>query len=406
MIFNYSFTVLADGNVESSEPETTYIENIETTESNDTTVSNDTTESIEESESEEELEEEIKKALIDSSEDIEEPEADTEEIVEDNVEEPEGENDEFEEVDISSSSEVTEDFEEDIDEIENDMEEPEEEPGEDIIETEKESDIKNNDETLSEDETEFNVENEEETAAIEKDVYFENELNNENTDEVATGSDAEFVSEIEENNDDIVEVEATPSELEVIENEKCNVVVYYLTDMKLKDRGNGGSYNYSWDTFIIDKNEEFNIDEKIPKVIKHSSCEQEYTLVGFTTENQIDTLWKGADYAGGEVTLEKNFIVDNDMEIFVVYEAKDTYISSIIIDNEITYKTTTIPNKAIKNILISENADDTYVKNENVKYYKIKNNIDNTNYMFTKDSSEGEPIKVEDFSIEKYKNIK
>lgn len=79
MIFNYSFTVLADRNVESSEPGTTYTETIETTESNDTT------ESIEESESEEELEEEIKKALIDSSEDIEEPEADTEEIVEDNV---------------------------------------------------------------------------------------------------------------------------------------------------------------------------------------------------------------------------------------------------------------------------------------------------------------------------------
>ena len=301
---------------------------------------------------------------------------------------------EMEEVDTEEKiDDKSESMEGDESEVESETEEePEEEPLVDDVALVSEDGTES--ETLVDSESEVEKESEDTTESSD-----ESEVVEETTVEATVETIGETTT-VSEDSDDTI---ATISEASEVSDEKCEVVVYWLTDMKLKEQGNGGTYNYSWDKILLDKGSEFELAESIPSVVKHGSCDQEYTLIGFTTENQKDNYWKGADYAGGDVTLDKNFVVDSDIEIYAVYEAKDTYISSIIIDNEVTYKTTTVPNKAIKNICIFDTNDNTYVKNENVKYYKIKNNLNDVNYMFTKDSSEGAPIKACDFSLENYK---
>lgn len=242
----------------------------------------------------------------------------------------------------------------------------------------------------------------EEVASSEKDDNIEEIVAEEN--EEKTGDETiesnEKVSDsagdtkvIEEAEDEI----ATASEIEEIEEVEVatssviSVKVFWIDSISLNDSGVSGSYNYEWDTFNVKEGEDFIAPENVIKDIEHSNCNQVYKFVGFTTEDQKTNHWLHADYAAGEKMFDKTFPVEKDMVVWAVYEAKDTYVSNIkLVDGKLTFKTTTIPNIAIKNIMISDK------EFENLKDgYKVL--IIGDRYIaYTKDSAEGKPILEED----------
>lgn len=213
--------------------------------------------------------------------------------------------------------------------------------------------------------------------------------------EVVTASELEelevaTVSELDE-----IEV-ATISEVdEVIEEiattSIVSVKIFWIDSVNLKDSGVSGSYNYEWDTFTVKEGEEFTAPDNVTKDIKHSNCNQLYKFIGFTTEDQKTKYWLHADYAAGEKMFDKTFPVENDMIVWAVYDAKDTYVSSIkLVDGEFIFKTTTIPNIAIKNIIVSDKAFENL--NDGYKVLKYAGRY----IAYTKDSAEGKPMLEED----------
>lgn len=236
-------------------------------------------------------------------------------------------------------------------------------------------------------ENEIVIEVEENEVKIIEDVTIESdeiiELSKENVDIINPVTFTQNIEEVEK------EV-ATASELEEIEVATPSMIcikVFWIDSMDLNESGISGSYNYKWDTFTVKKGEDFIAPDNVIKDIKHSSCNQVYKFVGFTTEDQKTKYWLHADYAAGEIMFDKTFSAEKDLVVWAVYEAKDTYISSIkLVDGELIFKATTIPNIAIKNIIVSDEAF------ENLKNgYKVLKKGDRY-IAYTKDSKEGNPI--------------
>lgn len=289
------------------------------------------------------VEKEVEEEILSESEETTDDEIliDDEEKVEEKVVEPQAE----EEVD----EEILESFEE--------------EPEEDIVEetlTETEETLTETKETLAE--TEETLTGTEENLAKTEEDIVDNE-----TQEVVISTESECSDE-EKLDDVYTESEKENIEDKVATSSTVSIKFNWLSNVCLDDIGMGGSYDANWKTIHIESGDEFEIPEEIALVLNYENCDQVYNLIGFTTNNQEETYWLYADYAGGEKMYDNaSFVVDEDIELWAVYEAKYKYVSSINVDNEnITYKYTTIPNLAIKDIKKIDSNDENFVIDDEV----------------------------------------